>query len=381
LTLSKLNKVLGTDYSLKLVEETLNRLAFKNTLVGEEFTIYAPTRRQDIETYQDIVEEIGRIIGYDKLPLRLPVTVSQGKLSEYQEFKRKVKRLRAGQGLNEVVSYALISEDKVFDFVKEQTELVKLLMPMSSDRSVMSKTPITGLLDAIKHNSARKVTDVSVFELGKAYNKDTEIELLAGALTGELSSTLWQGKKEVVDFYTVKGILETMFREIGVSHLEFAPTKGYKNLHPGQQAVIMDRTGELGFIGKLHPQYAKENGLKEVYVFEINIEEMYKVRRAFKKVKEINKFPSMYRDLALVVDQKISAQDIIDIVTKTGKRMLNDSYVFDLYIGENVDADKKSLAVRLEFSDSKRTLEAKEVDDRVESILNELKLKVNAELR
>jgi phenylalanyl-tRNA synthetase beta chain len=381
LTLSKLNKVLGSNYSIDLIQDTLNRLAFKNTLSDEEFTIYAPTRRQDIETYQDIVEEIGRIIGYDKLPLTLPETVSQGSLSEYQEYKRKLKRLLAGQGLNEIVTYALVSEDKVFDFVKEETEIVKLLMPMSGDRSVMAKTPITGLIDAIKYNIARKVSDVSIFEIGKLYNKDKEIELLAGALTGELSSTLWQGKKEIVDFYTVKGILEAMFRETGLSHLTFEPTKQYKNLHPGQQAVIRDYSGEIGFIGKIHPQYAKENGLKDVYLFELNIEKMYDVRRVFKKVKEINKFPSMYRDLALVVDYKISAKEILDIIEKTGKRMLTDAYVFDLYVGENVEQDKKSLAIRLEFSDAKKTLETKEVDERVESILNELKIKLDAELR
>jgi len=381
LTLSKLNGVLGADYSLELVQETLNRLAFKNVLDGEQFTIYAPTRRQDIETYQDIVEEIGRIIGYDKLPLTLPNTISQGKLSEYQEYKRTVKRLLTGQGLDEIVSYALVSEDKVFDLVRKQTKLVKLLMPMSSDRSVMAKTPITGLLDAVKYNSARKVTDVTIFEIGKSYNKDKEVELLAGALTGESSSTLWQGKKELVDFYTVKGMLEAMFDELGASHLEFRQTKEYKNLHPGQQAEIVDRTGVIGFIGKLHPKYEKENGLKDVYVFEIDLEKMYTVRRSFKKVKEINKFPSMFRDLALVVEKTVSAQEILDVVKKAGKRMLIDAYVFDLYIGENVDADKKSLAVRLEFSDSKRTLEAKEVDDRVENILNDLQLEINAQLR
>jgi len=168
---------------------------------------------------------------------------------------------------------------------------------------------------------------------------------------------------------------------LGASHLEFRQTKEYKNLHPGQQAEIVDRTGVIGFIGKLHPKYEKENGLKDVYVFEIDLEKMYTVRRSFKKVKEINKFPSMFRDLALVVEKTVSAQEILDVVKKAGKRMLIDAYVFDLYIGENVDADKKSLAVRLEFSDSKRTLEAKEVDDRVENILNDLQLEINAQLR
>ena len=381
LTLDKINKVLGTTHKLEIIVDVLDRLHYTYEEDNNEFTINAPTRRQDIETYQDIIEEIGRIIGYDQLPLTLPKTVSLGGLSDYQLFKRQVNSILVGQGLNEVVTYSLVNEKNVFDFTKEKSDLVHLLMPISNDRSVMSKTPLNGMIDVIKYNTARKNSDLSVFEFGKKYNPDNETVLLSGALTGELSSMLWQGKKEVVDFFSVKGILESLFNEIGTGHLEFTPTDDYPNLHPGQQAYIKDRSGVIGFIGKLHPKYAKDNNLKDVFVFEIDFDALLKVKRQFKRVKEINKFPSIYRDIALVIDQDVNASTLIEKVSKAGKRMLVNINVFDLYEGENVEEGKKSIALRLKFMDPKKTLETSEVDVRMNQILGAIKKELDATLR
>ncbi len=381
LSLEKINHYLGSDYSLELIKETLTKLAFKYKLKGTLFTIFAPTRKQDIETYQDIIEEVGRIIGYDKLPLTLPTTVSQGLLSDYQIFRRNIKKTMTGLGLNEVISYSLLNEEKVFDFVKEKIDIVKMAMPMSKDRSVMILTPINGLLDAVKYNIARKNKDLFFFEVGSKYEKDNETLLLAGALTGELSNTSWKGKKEVIDFYTVKGILESLFVKLNLSHLEFKQMSDYKNLHPGQSAYIVDRTGVIGFIGKLHPKYEKDNDLKDVYVFELDILKMYEIRRPLKKAKDINKFPSIFRDIAIVVDRNISAKQLIEAIQKAGKRMLINKTIFDLYSGESLGENKKSLAIRMEFSDPSKTLEAIDVDQRTKEILTYLEKQYNAKLR
>ena len=372
LSLDKINSYLGSDYSLELIIETLDKLKFDFDVMDNIFNIIAPSRRRDILTYQDIIEEIGRIIGYDKLPLTLPKTVSIGKLSERQSFKRSIRSVFTGLGLNEVVSYSLINEAEVYDFVKEESPLVKLLMPMSIDKNVLTHTPINGILDSVKYNLARKNKDIMFFELGKKYEANKETELLCGALTGELSSTLWQGKKEVVDFYLVKGILETLFNKLGLGHLEFAPMSDYKNLHPGQSAYIMDRFDKVGFIGKLHPSYENENDLKDVFVFEINLEEMFKRRRPLKKAKAINKFPSIYRDIALVVNTSVTSKELSDSIKKSGKRMLSSVEIFDLYVGDSLGEDKKSIALRLEFSDQSKTLEMSDVESRIKEILGHL---------
>lgn len=380
-TLEKINRVLGTKYGEEVVTDVLNRLGYDFDIKDGVYEIKAPTRRQDVETYQDVVEEIGRIIGYDNLPTTLPNTVSVGKLSEFQVFKRKINSILTGLGLSEAVTYSLVNEKTVYDFVKEETELVRLLMPLSKERNVLAKSSINGLVEVIKHNTARKNSDIALFELGKSYSADKETLLLSGALTGELSSTLWQGKKEVVDFFTVKGILVSLFNEIGLGHLEFVPCNDYKNLHPGQSAYIKDRTGNVGFIGKLHPKYAKSQSVKEVYVFELELEKLFQLQRQFKKVKEINKFPSVYRDIAIVLDKEVTAKEITDTISKAGKRVLVNIDIFDLYVGENVEEHQKSLALRLEFSDPKGTLETKDVDERMEVILSALKKSNNAVLR
>lgn len=381
LSLEKINRTLGSDYSLQKVSSVLTRLSFDYTVENDVYVITVPSRRQDIETYQDIIEEIIRIIGYDTLSPTLPTTISLGKLSESQQLKRIVKDTLTSLGLSEAITYSLVSAEKVFDFTKEETKLVRLSMPMSMDKNVLSKTPLNGIVDSVKYNVARKNKDVFFFEIGKRHDEDKETLLLAGALCGEISNTLWQGKKEVVDFYSVKGILSTLFVKLGLSHLEFVSMSDYKNLHPGQSAYITDRTGVVGFIGKLHPEYEKQNDLKDVFVFELDLEKILELRRPLKKAKDINKFPTISRDLALVVDQSVSAKKLEDVIRKTGKRMLENITVFDLYQGENLGENKKSLTIRLEFSDSSRTLEMTEVDTRTKEILVTLEKELQAVLR
>lgn len=376
----QINDNLGSSLSNEEVVQILTRLSFEVKEDNEKLLVTAPSRRQDIDTYQDIVEEVGRIFGYDNLPLTLPKTVLVGKLTEYQIFRRQLKNKLAGLGLAEVVTYSLVHEDRANDFTKEEQPYTKLSMPMSSDRSTLTLSPINGIVDVLKYNSARKNTDLSLFELSKRYDKDETI-VLSGALTGTYSHTNWQGKKEIVDFYTVKGILDSLFNDTYLGHLTYEPTAAYKNLHPGQQAIIKDFRGEVGFIGKLHPEYAKKHNLKNVYVFELDVKKIYDLRRVLKKQKEINKFPEMTRDIAVVCDKDLSAQTLLNTVSKAGKRMLINTEIFDLYLGTPLKENEKSLAIKLTFSDPKKTLETKEVDDRVKDILKLLESKHNAVLR
>jgi Phenylalanyl-tRNA synthetase beta subunit len=157
--------------------------------------------------------------------------------------------------------------------------------------------------------------------------------------------------------------------------------KDYPNLHPGQSAYIKDFRGVVGFVGKLHPKYEKAHDLKNVFVFELEVDKLYNLRRVLRKIKEINKFPEVERDIAVVVDNSVLASDLIQAINKAGKRMLISSEIFDLYRGKPLEDHQKSIAVKLVFSDPKRTLETKEVDMRVHEILGVLKAQFKAELR
>ncbi len=376
----QINDNLGTNLSTEEISDILRRLHFEHQINEEVLSVILPSRRQDMETYQDIVEEVGRIYGYDKLPLILPTTVSKGQLSESQIFIRNIKNKMTGLGLNEVLTYSLINEKRIDEFTKSKANFTKVASPMSIDRHVLTSSPLNGIIDVIKYNNARKNKDMFVFEVGKRYNEDEKI-VLSGALTGLFSETNWQGTKEVVDFYTVKGILDSLFESLYLGHVEYEPMIDYKNLHPGQSAYIKDYSGVIGFIGKLHPEYAKSHSLKNVYVFELEVDKMLSSRRVLKKVKEINKFPEVSRDIAIVLDDSTTTKEVLDVIKKAGKRMLIKADVFDLYKGSPLDDNQKSLAISLTFSDTKRTLETKEVDQRVNEILGILKAKLKAELR
>jgi len=376
----QINGNLGSSLTLDEICSILRRLHFDHETDGTTIHITVPSRRQDIETYQDIVEEIGRIFGYDNLPLTLPQTISKGTLSDIQLFKRQLKNNMTALGLTEVVTYSLVPEERVHEFTNTKEKATKVLMPMSQDKSTLTLSPLVGIVDVLQYNTARKNTDLFVYELGKRYDKD-ETMVLSGALTGVMSKTSWKGEEETVDFYTVKGILDSLFENIYLGHLEYEPMKDYENLHPGQSAYIRDFRGVVGFVGKLHPKYAKEHNLKNVYVFELEVDKLFNLRRVLRKVKEINKFPEVERDLAIVVDNKVLASDLLRAINKAGKRMLVSAEVFDLYRGKPLEDTQKSIAVKLLFSDPKRTLETKEVDARVQEILGVLKAQFKAELR
>ena len=377
---NQINSNLGSSLSESEIQSVLKRLHFKHERKDGQLHITIPSRRQDIEGYQDIVEEVGRIIGYDSLPLTIPSTMSKGRLTDIQKFKRELKRRLTGLGLHEVVSYSLVPEERVHEFSKEPRKPTKVLMPMSQDRSTLTMSPLVGMMDVLSYNKARKNEDLFLFDMGKRYG-EIETEVVAGALMGKLRTTTWKGDTAKVDFYTVKGLLESLFDSLHLGHLDVVPMSDYANLHPGQSAYIEDRQGVVGFLGKLHPQYESSKDLSGVYVFELDVNALYERRRPIKRFQDINKFPEVERDIALVVDKSVTAGAILEVVNKAGKRMLIHSEVFDVYEGKPLEDHQKSIAVKLVFSDPKKTLETKEVDLRVNEILGILKASLNATLR
>jgi phenylalanyl-tRNA synthetase beta chain len=376
----QINDYLGLSLSKEDVKHILSRLRFDFREENEELLVTAPTRRQDITTYQDLIEEIGRIHGYDKLPLTLPKTVSKGGLTDLQKFKRSLKHRLTGLGLSEAITYSLVKEERATEFSNEDVHLTKVLMPMTQERSTLTLSPLVGLMDVLSYNKARKNFNVFLFELGKRYD-EKETEVIAGALMGKQRTNLVKGLNQSLDFYDVKGLLISLFNSLYLSHLEFVPFKGYKNLHPGQSALIKNRDEVVGFIGKLHPQYEKQHDLDNVFVFELEVLKLFNSQRKVKRVKEIVKYPQIERDIAVVVEDHVTAKEILDVVKKTGKRMLLHSEVFDVYKGTPLKTNEKSVAIKLIFGDPKKTLETKDVDTRVHEILGVLHKSLNASLR
>ncbi len=371
--MSSINSVLGRIYDPKQIEKIFDSLSFKSTFKDGEFTVYVPKRRGDIETYQDLIEEIVRIDGYDKLDAVLPKSENVGKLSPYQKFVRNIRHLLS-YNMNEVITYSLTSFEKATYFDNEEHSLVKIMNPLVDDRVYMRHSSLPSLLETIRYNLNRKTNNVFLYEIGRRYEMEKEDKILSGALTGIISSTLWKGEKEEVDFFYLKGLIENLFDKLYIKNYKIIkPSTPLKGLHPHVSASIaLGKDEVVGFIGKLHPEAMKYFDVPETYVFELNLDKLFNYAHPIKTVKGISKYPSIVRDLALVVSEDLSSQELIDEIKKVGKRMLTDVKVFDLYKGQNLGEGKKQLALSLTFQDMTKTLETTEIDALIDAILKHL---------
>jgi phenylalanyl-tRNA synthetase beta chain len=376
----KINQILGTSYSKEEIHDTLTRLHFSFEDQGKNTVVYVPSRRSDVTHVQDIVEEVGRILGYDKIPETLPSVDTVGEYTEKQRFINAIQDHLSAIGLDEVVTYSLTKEEDATVFVASPQKLTRLQYPMSIDKEVLRQSLIMGLIDVARYNHARKQKDIQLFEIGHAY-KEKEEQKLSGLLMGIHTDSSWQTEQIRIDFYTVKGVLENLFDRLSLSHLEFAPYDELKELHPNQSAIIKDFHQTYGFVGKLHPAFAQKYDLEDVFVFELDVDALFQSRRVLRKFKEITKTPVIERDIAIVIDQAILSSEVINHVKKAGKRLLEDVEIFDVYQGEHIEEGKKSMGVRLYFNDPNKTMETKDVDQLMSQIIDYLKKKISAILR
>ena len=380
ITTAKINNVLGTDLSDEFVSDLFKRLSYDFKKENDKYIITIPSRRMDLEeSPQDIIEDVARLYGYENIPTTIAKTRDKGYLTYSQKRTRLVRQILAYMGLNEVVSYSLISEADLGLYVENVKDPIKVLMPLTEDRSVMRQSLLNGVLDAVSYNLARQNDNLALFEIGKVYDTKEENLHLAIALNGLYQSHLWNGKKTPASFYLLKGLLDSLFEKLSFK-VSYLPYDGIKTFHPGRTAKIVHNDEVIGFIGELHPRYAKEKSLEGTVALEIDLKSLINEENVI-KYHPINKFPSIERDLAIVVKKDVLASDILNTIKETGKRMITDISLFDLYTGENVNEDEKSLAFRIVFEDSTKTLETQEVDKAVEKILDRLNKLYNARLR
>ena len=383
ITLNKVNSVLGTSLSKEELEAIFTSLNYEYKLNKDVYDITLPSRRMDLENWdQHIIEDVARIYGYNNIPTVNPKTNDKGHLTVKQKFERNVRNILSGLGLNETITYSLIAEKNLNDYTTYESSPIKVLMPMTEDRAVMRQSLLNGICGAIAYNKARKFNDLAFFELGKRYDVESEKNLISGALSGMYQSSLWQMQKTPVDFFLVKGILDVLFARIGLNDVVYKKEEALnKNFHPGRCASIYVGDEMIGFITELHPRFLKDNDLPRLVAFELNEDVILKLLNKEFVYKPISKFPSIERDLAIVCKKEIEANSILSLIKQTARKTLVDLKVFDLYMGENIAADEKSIAVKLVFNDSNKTLEAADVDKTINSIIKRLEMEFGARLR
>ncbi|MBR8894842.1 phenylalanine--tRNA ligase subunit beta [Staphylococcus aureus] len=374
ITADKINRTIGFDLSQNDIVTIFNQLGFDTEINDDVITVLVPSRRKDITIKEDLIEEVARIYGYDDIPSTLPVfeKVTSGQLTDRQYKTRMVKEVLEGAGLDQAITYSLVSKEDATAFAMQQRQTIDLLMPMSEAHASLRQSLLPHLIEAASYNVARKNKDVKLFEIGNVFFANGEgelpdqVEYLSGILTGDYVVNQWQGKKETVDFYLAKGVVDRVAEKL---NLEFSYRRAdIDGLHPGRTAEILLENKVVGFIGELHPTLAADNDLKRTYVFELNFDALMAVSVGYINYQPIPRFPGMSRDIALEVDQNIPAADLLSTIHAHGGNILKDTLVFDVYQGEHLEKGKKSIAIRLNYLDTEETL----TDERVSKVQAEI---------
>jgi len=375
----EVNKLLGITISDSDMEIELNRLGFSYELNDNTFKVTIPNRRLDMDpNVADIAEEIGRLYGYHNLESTLPkVKTRRGVYVGDVLYRKEVsKRLRT-LGLNEVKTYTLTSPEMAKLFKDESMENIVLPNPMSLDKSVIRTSILPSLLNVYDYNKSRGIKDINIYEISKVYDINYNEEIKVSALMkGSYITNNWNGCLKV-DFYIVKGIIENILNYLGFKNRYEFKVEEINDMHPGIVASILVDREKIGYLGRIHPSLKKD----EIYVFEFSLTKLISKKIKPLKFKEVSKYPEVNKDLAFIVKKDVTVKELMDQIKKSGGRMLTNVDVFDVYVGENVADDEKSIAFSLTFSDSTKTLSDEEVTVVFDKIITEVENKMNAKLR
>ena len=370
ITRENICRILGMEISEKDILDVYRRLGFEAKVNGEKITVSVPRRRIDISIKEDLIEEVGRIYGVNNIEGKLPNILP--KMGSYDKVGRQIRNKMIDLGLNETLSYVLIGEEDAKMFAKNDSELIKLLAPLSEDRNTLRQSLSVALYKIYEYNKARNNKDVSIFEVGKTFEKVgeeyVETRKLAALMTGEYYLGL---NKKPVNFYMIKGVAEEILDYLGYGNrYSFVQdeTKLPKEMHPGQSAVISVNNDVVGIIGKVHPKVSKD----DVFVLEINLDKLLDKKVGKMKYKEISKFPNIKKDLAVIVPNNLTSQEVGLKIKKAAGSNLEAYEVFDVYTGAGVEEGMKSLAYSLTFGKMDRTLTDEEINQTLEKIIKDL---------
>ncbi len=372
------NKLLGITVSEDDMKVELERLEFDYELVDGKFIVTIPSRRLDIDpNVNDIAEEIGRLYGYHNLVSTIPtVPIRRGQYVGDVKYRKMLSKRLRGLGLNEVKTYTLVSPEMASVFKYREVENAILPNPMSSDKSIVRTSLIPSLLNVYSYNKKRKVKDICIYEIAKTYDKKyNETSLVCGLVSGNYSSNGWS-KPVKYDFYTIKGIVENILDFMGFKNRYSFEISDATDLHPGVSANILLDRKKIGILGRVHPSINKD----EIYVFELSLNALMSKIKPL-KYREAPKYPGMERDMAFILDKDVTAGEVMTTIKKAGGRLLDSVTVFDVYTGENVADDKKSIAFTVNFMDSSRTLTEEEVMTVFNNIIDKVVSVHGAELR
>ncbi len=379
ITKNNITDLLGIEIFTEEILDVFRKLGFTYSLNGDIIEVNVPTRRLDISIKEDLIEEVGRIFGVDNIKGKLPVLSSRP--GSYDKVTRQIRNKMISLGLNETLSYVLVNDKEATMYSTDEYEIVKLLDPMTEERNTLRYSMIPSMVKIYEYNKARTLKDIAIFEIGKGFSKQGETykeeTKLCALMTGEYG--LGINSKIQVDFYVVKGIAEELLNYLGYENrYSFVVKENLpKEFHPYQTAYISVNNDIVGIIGRLHPNISKD----ATFVMEINLDKLLAKKVGKMKFKEISKFPSVKKDLAVIVDKQITAEELAVAIKKAGSSLLTKVELFDIYTDSSIGENKKSLAYSLTFENSKKTLTDEEINKEMEKIIEIVNKKFGAQLR
>ena len=392
LTLEKINAHLGTQLTAADISPIFARLQFSFETNKDSWLVTVPTRRGDITLPEDLIEEVARLYGYDNIPTSLPSgETTQGGLTPEQMLRRGIRHHLIGLGLSEAISYALVHplrNQAVSGLHEGERHAIPLAMPMSEEHSVLRISLIPSLLETVMFNKNRQNHDLAFFELGNVFLTDEdrlsklpeERLYLGGVLTGQWIPENWQSTKQPVDFFLAKGVVESLFSRLGLSHAEYLPARDRVGMHPGRTADVQIGGKTVGYIGQLHPQTEKDYDLDDTFVFQFDVAALMSLASRFDNYAPLPKLPAVTRDLALLVDRSTPAAALTNTIREAAGGLLESLTLFDVYTGDRIASDKKSMAYSLVYRHPERTLQDEEIQEVTARVIKALAAK-GAELR
>ena len=380
---SRMNKLMGIEIPTEQMTSYLNALEIKTEVNGDIITVTPPTVRQDLLIEEDYVEEISRLYGYDKLPVRIPAHTTEARLTPMQELRNRTKDILTALGLDEIQTYSFVSP-KASDKVRipadsYRRQFIKLINPLGEDTSVMRTMILPNALEVLSTNWSRNIPAAAVFELGNTFFNNGKG---ADGLPEEKDALCLAAYGDREDFYLMKGRVEELLTLIGVKGFEFVTESADPSFHPGRCADILKDGEKIGVLGQVHPEIAESYGIdRTVYAVELEFKRISQLVDTEKKYEPLPKYPAMVRDFALVVTEATKAGDLEKTIRNTAGGLLESVKLFDVYRGVPVPPGCKSLAFSLTYRSKDRTLTDAEVNDINTKVLAALRDSFNAVLR
>lgn len=383
-SLNEINNILGMVLTNADVESTFNSLGFEYKLNNDNYEVIVPNRRQDILCQkEDIIEEVGRIYGYDNIvPTQPKISIKKGVYSDFIKYRKIISKRMRTLGFNEIRTYTLISDKEKNKYEYHNNEFITLLKPMLKERSIVRQSILSSMVDVVKYNISKKYKDVMVYEIANTYSETNEYNeetKLAFALSGNYLENSWNNNKYEMDFYFIKGIVENLLDYLGLNNrytLKLSDNLP-KEIHPKINSEIIVSSKCVGYFGKLHPSESKD----DIYVCEISLTKLYENKSRDVKYEEINKYPTITKDVAFIVNDDVTNEELVSAIKKAGGKLLTDIKIFDIYKGNNIEDNKKSMAYSLLFEDKTRTLTDEEVMNIFNNIISTVVSKFQAKLR